>query len=283
MLSYEKLREFEIRDIPETLTPRRAALYALSCGLGADPLDQHQLDFVELHRPLKVLPSMPVALGFTPGIFGDPALGIDTVRMVHGEEYVELFAPLPATGKVLGKTRLVDVVDKGKDRGAVLTIERRILDRADERLLAIVTSTVFLRGDGGFGGPAGTVATLPVMPETSPEIILDLPTRPEQALFYRLNGDENPLHADPEFARRAGFPRPILHGLCTFGVVTHALLKGLCDYEPGRLRKFGCRFTAPVYPGETLRTEIWHDGSFRARVVERDTVVVNYGSVVLTA
>ena len=118
---------------------------------------------------------------------------------------------------------------------------------------------------------------------TPPDASIDLPTRPEQALYYRLNGDDNPLHSDPEIAARAGFPRPILHGLCTLGVVCHALVRTLCGYEAARLRQMDLRFSAPVFPGETIRTEIWREGgAFRARVVERDVVVVNNGRVVLS-
>ena len=119
------------------------------------------------------------------------------------------------------------------------------------------------------------------MPTHEPDLVVDLPTRPEQALYYRLNGDDNPLHSDPRAAARAGFPRPILHGLCTMGVVCHALLRALGEYDAGAMRDVRLRFASPVYPGETVRTEMWRDGSVRARVIERDTVVVNNGMVVL--
>jgi acyl dehydratase len=175
---------------------------------------------------------------------------------------------------------VASLVDKGEGRGALMVTEREVIDAATGDILALATATVFLRGDGGFGGPSGPVAPPHKMPEGAPDLAIDLPTRPEQALYYRLNGDDNPLHADPAFAARAGFPRPILHGLCTFGVVAHALVRGLCGGEPGRIKKFGCRFSAPVFPGETIRTEIWRDGSFRALVVERDVVVVNHGFAV---
>jgi acyl dehydratase len=118
------------------------------------------------------------------------------------------------------------------------------------------------------------------MPDGQPDIVIDLPTRPEQALYYRLNGDDNPLHADPEVAKRAGYARPILHGLCTLGVITHALLQGLGNYDAERFKELSLRFSAPVYPGETIRTQIWKNGAFRARVVERDSIVVNNGKVV---
>jgi acyl dehydratase len=119
-------------------------------------------------------------------------------------------------------------------------------------------------------------------PEGVADHVVDLPTRPEQALYYRLNGDDNPLHADPVVAAKAGFARPILHGLCTLGVVTHAVLRALCGYDTRRLKALDLRFSAPVYPGETIRTEIWNDGGFRARVVERDVIVVNNGKVLVS-
>lgn len=280
-INYDHLINYKIPDVHQTLTKRDTAFYALSCGLGADPMDESQLDYVDFHRDLLVLPSMPVVLGY-PGLFmSDPATGIDAVKVVHGEQAVEILAPLPAQGALIGRNRIAALIDKGKDRGALMVTEREIIDAVTGKLLAVSTATAFLRGDGGFGGPSGPVTPPHKMPETVPDFAIDLPTRPEQALYYRLNGDENPLHADPGFAARAGFARPILHGLCTFGVVTHALVRGLSEGDPTRVKKFGCRFSSPVFPGETIRTEIWRDGSFRARVVERDVVVVNHGFAVL--
>ena len=139
-------------------------------------------------------------------------------------------------------------------------------------------ATTFLRGDGGFGGVAGGAPAPHPMPAGAAEVVMDLVTRPEQALYYRLNGDDNPLHSDPAVAARAGFARPILHGLCTLGVVTHGLLRAR-GYA-GALRRLQLRFSAPVFPGETIRTEIWADGSFRARVTERDAVVIDHGLAV---
>jgi acyl dehydratase len=146
--------------------------------------------------------------------------------------------------------------------------------------LATLGQTTFLRGDGGFGGPDGPVRKPAPEPEGAPEIVLDLPTRPEMALLYRLNGDHNPLHSDPGIAAKAGFPRPILHGLATFGVVGRALLRAVCGNDPARFGRMDCRFSAPVFPGETIRTEIWPTeggAAFRARVVERDKIVVSNG------
>ena len=146
-------------------------------------------------------------------------------------------------------------------------------------MLATCRATVVLRGDGGFGGAAGPVRPVHPAPTGTPDLAVDLPTRPEQALLYRLNGDDNPLHSDPAAAAAAGFPRPILHGLCTLGVVGHALLRGLAGYDASRVRSLALRFSAPVFPGETVRTEMWRSGAFRARVLERDAVVVNNGYV----
>jgi acyl dehydratase len=141
-----------------------------------------------------------------------------------------------------------------------------------------------MRGDGGFGGPAGPTPEPHRLPEEPPHLSLDLPTLPQAALIYRLSGDYNPLHADPKIAAAAGFARPILHGLCTFGIASRAIVKACCGNDPDKLRKIQVRFSAPVFPGETIRTEIWRDGltmSFRARAVERDTVVLNNGLAVL--
>ncbi|OYV62696.1 MAG: 3-alpha,7-alpha,12-alpha-trihydroxy-5-beta-cholest-24-enoyl-CoA hydratase [Acidocella sp. 21-58-7] len=277
-IHYETLMNLQIPEVRQTISKRDAALYALSCGLGADPMDEAQLDYVDFDRTMKILPSMPVILGYPTGFIADPRTGIDHVKVVHGEQMVALFAPLLLGQEVIGRNRIASLIDKGEGRGALMVMEREITDAKTGVHLATTTATIFLRGDGGFGGPAtGTTPILPKTPDGPPDITIDLPTRPEQALYYRFNGDDNPLHAAPKFAARAGFPRPILHGLCTFGVTTHALLKAISNYNPTHLTKLGCRFSAPVFPGETIRTEIWHTGHFRARAVERDIVVVGNG------
>ena len=278
MIDYERLMAYPIPEVRQHLTTRDTILYALSVGLGADPMDTRQLNFVDHHRTLVAMPSLALVLAH-PGFWVKGDTGIDAVRVVHGEQSVTLHGALPTEGEIIGRTRVTGLVDKGEGRGALMYTQKEVLDGAG-RLLATADSTTFMRGDGGFGGPAGPVKPPHPAPEGAPDIVVDLPTRPEQALYYRLNGDDNPLHADPSFAARAGFPRPILHGLCTMGVVVHALLRALCGYDPAALRSVGLRFSAPVFPGETIRTEIWRDGGFRARVVERDSIVVNNGRVV---
>jgi acyl dehydratase len=242
-------------------------------------MDEQQLDF--LYEPrLKVMPSMPVVLG-APGFWSrNPDTGMDWVKIVHGEQGLILHKPLPTEGEIIGRSRVTGLVDRGEGKGALMYSERQVIDAKTGDLLATLTSTSFLRGDGGFGGPSGPVKQPHAEPDRAPDITLDLATRPEQALIYRLNTDLNPLHIDPKIAAAAGFPRPILHGLCTFGTVCHALLKTLCNYDTSRFGKMDLRFSSPVYPGETIRTEIWHEAggaAFRARVVERDKVVVSNG------
>jgi len=278
-ITYDALMNHHLPDVRQHVTPRDAILYALSVGIGQDPMDTRQLDFVDQHRALRALPTMAVVLA-QPGFWlANPATGVDAVQLVHGEQGIMLHQPLPTAGVITGRTRVTGLVDKGPGRGALLYTEKLLTDDAGT-LLATLTATVFLRGDGGFGGPAGPVRPPHPMPDGPPDWTMDLPTRPEQALLYRLNGDDNPLHADPAVAARAGFPRPILHGLCTLGVVGHALLARLGSYDPARFQELHLRFTAPVFPGETIRTEGWTGGAFRAHAVERDVVVVNNGRAV---
>lgn len=275
----ERLLAWPIPEIRQRLSPRETMLYALSVGLGQNPMEEAELRFV-FERGLLALPSMAVVLGYPGFWLGDPATGVDAVRLVHGEQSVVLHRPLPVEGEIIGRSRVTQVIDRGAGKGALLYSEREISLAGTGERLATVWQSTFLRGDGGFGGPSGPVRAPHPEPERAPDLALDLATRPEQALLYRLNGDMNPLHADPALAARAGFARPILHGLCTYGVVAHALLKALCGYDPAHFGRMDLRFSAPVFPGETIRTEIWHEpggAAFRARVLERERVVVSNG------
>ena len=278
-LDPEKLLALDIPDVEHTYGPKDCILYALGLGLGQDPTDEQQLAFV-YEKHLKVLPTFPVVQGYSAYTFRRPELGITWTHVVHGEHAVRLHAPIAPEGTVIGRSRILDVIDKGAGKGALIYSERRILDKTDGRLLATINQTTFCRADGGFGGAKREAPAPHALPERAPDLSCDLPTRPETALIYRLSGDVNPLHAEPTFAREAGYPRPILHGLATFGVAGHALLKTLCNYDPARLTAMAGRFSAPVFPGETIRTEIWRDGdvvSFRARALERDVIAINNG------
>jgi acyl dehydratase len=204
--------------------------------------------------------------------------------VLHGEQGLVLHKPLPAEGAVVGRSRVTEIVDKGPGKGAWLFSERDVVTQESGELLCTLSASTMLRGEGGFGGPPGQVREPHPVPAGSPDSVVDLPTLPQAALIYRLSGDYNPLHADPKVAAEAGFPRPILHGLCTFGVAGRAVLKTCCDNDQTKLKSLDVRFSAPVFPGETIRTEIWRDAevvSFRSRVIERDTIVLNNGRAVL--
>ena len=278
-INYEKLLALKIPDAEHTYTDKDTMLYALGVGLGHDPLDLKQLDFV-YEKNLKALPTFAAVLGY-PGFWvRDLDTGIDWVKGVHGEHRVELHKPLAPKGTLVGRSRVVEIVDKGPGKGALIYSERKLSDKATGELLATINQTSFARGDGGFGGPQRPTPAPHAIPDRAPDAVCDLPTRPEMALLYRWNADMNPLHADPAIAKKAGYPKPILHGLATFGVAGHAILKTMCGYDPARFKSIAGRFSSPVFPGETIRTEMWRDGavlSFRARLAERDVVVLNNG------
>jgi acyl dehydratase len=276
---YEKLMALEVPPAEQSYGTKDCILYALGIGLGHDPMNEDELAFV-YEKNLKVLPTMGTVLGH-PGFWArERDTGIDWLKIVNGEQGITLHRPLAKEGTVVGRLRIVEVIDKGRGKGALVLSERKVTDKATGEPVATVTQTTFCRADGGFGGPPRQAPAPHPIPERMPDTVCDLATRPEAALIYRLSGDRNPLHADPAVAKQAGYPRPIMHGLGNFGVAGRALLKTFCGYEPQKLIALACRFSAPVFPGETLRTEMWRDGSivsFRSRVVERDVVAVNNG------
>ncbi|NYI23626.1 MaoC family dehydratase [Sphingobium indicum] len=262
-------------------TARDTILYALGVGVGQDPGDRSELPFV-YEKGLRALPTMSVVLAY-PGFWQmDPIYGIDWKRLLHGEQSVTLHAPLPVEGEVRGVSTIDMIVDKGADKGALLYSSRRIYDSAD-MLLATVRQVSFLRGDGGCGGPGGQPIPPHPIPERPSDATATLQTRPEQALLYRLSGDYNPLHLDPAVAAEAGLPRPILHGLCTFGVAGRGVLKLLCGNDSGRLKRLDCRFTAPTFPGDAIRVSVWREGpgraAFQADVPDRNVLALNNGYV----
>lgn len=274
----DKLVALAFPDTERSYSEKDVMLYALGIGLGQNPVDRRELAFV-YEKNLKVLPTFPVVLGFEPFLLRDYDTGVDYSLTVHGEEHLTLHS-LPATsGTIVARHRIRDVIDKGLGKGALLLMERAIFDKATGEPIATIRQTVFCRGDGGFGAVRPSPPVHPI-PDRAPDFVCDLATRPEMALIYRLLADTNPLHADPDVAKAAGFERPILQGLGTFGVAGHALLRTVCDYDPSRVRSMAGRFSAPVYPGETIRTEMWQEDdvvSFRVRVIERDVIALNNG------
>ena len=288
MIDYHKTKAWHSGDVRHAYSTRDTILYALGLGAGQDPLDPDELRLT-YEKNLVALPTMAAVLA-SPGFWmrERKELGIDFFKLVHGEQRVTILQPLPAAGAVIGNSRVTRIVDKGEGKGAVMTVEKQLRDEASGQPLAVSEQTLFLRGDGGFSkhGGGDTPGPAPAaMPETAPEFSIELPTRPEAALLYRLSGDINPLHADPEFAAKAGFPKPILHGLATYGAACRGIVKLLCGGDPQRLKSFSARLTSPVFPGETLRLEAWrlseHEAAFRCRVPARDVIVLANGSAAL--
>ncbi len=276
-IDYPGILALELPSKEQSYGAREVMLYALGIGMGADPMDREALRFT-YEKDLEVMPTMATVLGWDDRYQGK--LGVNRVMVVHGEQRLEVHTPLPPEATVISRLKVRDVFDKGADKGAVIMIEKTLHDKESEVHYCTLLSTVFARGDGGFDGPKGAPPPLPAVPDREPDAVCDSATEPGAALIYRLSGDRNPLHCDPDFAAAAGFPRPILHGLCTYGVAAHAVLKSFCDYRPERLSGFATRFSAPVFPGETIRTEMWRgDGQvqFRARALERDIMVLNRG------
>jgi acyl dehydratase len=278
-INYDALINWKIPEVEQRLTKRDTMLYALGVGLGADPCDANQLRFV-YEQNLQALPTMAIILGYPGPWFAHSDTGVTRNRVVHGEEAFTIHKPLPVEGDIVGINKVVGVFDKGKDKGALLLTECTVNDKATGDTFCTLTHTVFCRADGGFGGPPRPATPPHPLPDTPPDAVCDLPTLPQAALIYRLSGDYNPLHADPAYAQKAGFKMPILHGRCTFSIAGHAILKTCCDYDPARFKSMAGRFSAPVYPGETIRTEIWRHGngvSFRSTVPARGVTVLNNG------
>jgi acyl dehydratase len=204
-----------------------------------------------------------------------PGIDIELSKVLHASEQVTAPAPLPPSGSAKAVTRFTDIWDKGK--AAVIWSETRVT-APDGTLLWTQRRSIFARGEGGFGGDRGS-STSTAAPDRAPDLELDIPVLPQQALLYRLCGDRNPLHSDPEFAAAAGFPRPILHGLCTYGMTCKALTDAVLDGDAGAVGSYGARFTGVAYPGETLKAAVWkEDGRLLATV----TAPARENAVVLT-
>ncbi|GGK59886.1 MaoC/PaaZ C-terminal domain-containing protein [Nocardia camponoti] len=253
-------------------------LYHLGIGAGARPLDPTELRYLADETPC-VLPTFATVaptLGETEAPKVQfPGIDIDLANVVHGHQEVVVHRPIPATGKASSTGRISELWDKGAN--AVIVQEQTVVDEDGEPLWT-ARSSIFARGEGGFGGERGPSAKTE-LPDRAPDAELLTPTLPQQALLYRLCGDRNPLHSDPEFAAKAGFPAPILHGLCTYGVVAKAMTDAFVDGDPARVAAFRARFAGVLYPGETLRTRVWQDGNELTAVV---TVVEREDAPVLS-
>ena len=278
-MNLEKVLARQFPALEHTISPRDCMLYALGLGIGSRPDASEDLQF-SYEDGLKVFPAMVNVIAHPGAWTKEPELGIDWVRILHGEQSFTIHAPLMPGRTYVGGYRVVDVIDKGADKGAMLYLQKTLADKETGTVVSTVMSTYVLRGDGGCGSTSTAAPAMRSVPGRPADDSISLGTLPQAALLYRLSGDYNPIHASPEIARKAGFDKPILHGLCTLGVATRALLQGVCNDEPERLRSVNLRFTSPVYPGETLLTELWNESggvSFRTTAVERKLVVLNNG------
>lgn len=283
-INYEQLVSMKNLGQRYSYGDREAMLYAYAIGMGADPLDEKELAFLNeataTGRPLNVVPTFTsvAAWGARPG-----EMNLNRVMVVDGERDITFHKPLATAADIIADSSVLAVFDKGNDKGAVIR-HQTVLKSAGSEPLATIVASVFARGDGGFGGPSEGQPEPHQIPARAPDLTLDIPTRPDQALIYRLCGDRNPLHSDPEFAKRAGFPRPILHGMCTYGITCRGVLQTYADYDPTAFKRHAARFSSPVYPGETVTLELWRDGdviSFEAKVKARGTTVVKNGMTLL--
>jgi acyl dehydratase len=265
-----------------SFSDRDAILYALCTGLGADPMSERALPFV-YEKHLKALPTLPTALAWV----AEPtfaALGADPVTALHGEQKIELHRTIAIPLKLKVQGSVVEVYDKGPNRGAIIVTRHVLSDAGDGGKVATLTTTCFARAEGGCGGSLDAPPKPHTVPGRLPDHSIDIATSPDLALQYRLTGDRNPIHAEPEIARQAGFARPLLHGLCTFGISCRAVLQIYADFDPAQIASHQARFAAPVYPGETLTLDLWRDGavvSFEARVAARSAAVLRNGKSVL--
>ncbi|OBG35081.1 MaoC/PaaZ C-terminal domain-containing protein [Mycolicibacter heraklionensis] len=249
----------EFGQVEFSWTATNVQLYNLALGAGSDPMDPRELSYVVDGKP-QVLPTFGcVAASFNevdPPKVSWPGIEIDLAKILHASEKVTVPAPLPPSGSARAISRIVEVWDKGK--AAVVVLETSVT-ATDGTPLWTQHRSIFARGEGGFGGERGP-STATELPDRAPDFEVDIPVAPQQALLYRLCGDRNPLHSDPAFAAAAGFDRPILHGLCTYGMTCKAAVDTVLDGDAGAVRSFGARFAGVVFPGETLRARLWKDG-----------------------
>ena len=280
-IDYDKIMSLETKNQKFSYTDRETMLYGLGVGFGKDPLNNEELKFV-YERDLKTSPSMATVISWGAGNMRES--GINYLLVLHGEQRLKMYEPLPFAADILVDSSVKGVFDKGKEKGALIITETDIKLKESEKLLCTLSSTTFARGDGGFGGPSDGAPEPHKIPDRNSDDEFFADTEPNQALIYRLSGDRNPLHSDPEIAKAAGFDAPILHGLCTYGTACRTIISNVCNYDSTLIEEFNVRFSSPVYPGEKISTEIWKDDnviSFRCWVRDRNVMVLNNGKCVL--
>ncbi len=275
-INYDEIMSMTSENVEISYSDKDSILYSLGVGLGNDPMNMAELKYVYENSQV-ALPSM--ATNFQ---YHSPLLlkaNINFILVVHGEQKLSFSNPLPVSGDFISNAKVIGCYDKGAGKGAIIDVETTINLKKDNTEICKLVSTTFARGDGGFGGPESPKSEI-FRPEGDPDFVHEIKTKPDQALIFRLSGDYNPLHSDPNFAKTAGFEKPILHGMCTYGIACRSLVESVCEGDSKRLKKFDCRFSSPVYPGETIVTEMWKNGSkvyYQSKVKEREKIVIKNG------
>ncbi|MEM9173059.1 MAG: MaoC/PaaZ C-terminal domain-containing protein [Pseudomonadota bacterium] len=276
-VSVARLSQLKQQDLAFDWQASQSSFYATSVGMGREQSDRLSLAYTNDNSEQRVVPTMACVMSVN--VFDQP-YGWQLSQMLHGEQRLQVHRPLSPSVRLVADFSVSHIHDKGPDKPAILMTTTHVRDRDNQAPLFTAVSTLVARADGGFGGPQDELPTLAPVPTRSPDLEHTAQTRPEQASLYRHNGDHNPLHFDPAVARAAGFDRPILHGLCTYGFACSAILKTVCQYDNTLIRQFDARFSAPVYPGDTIVTQMWQSAdivAFRCVVPERDQVVLDRG------
>ena len=279
-INYDEIMNLTSENVEISYSDKDSILYSLGIGLGNDPMNLNELKYV-YENSQSVLPSM--ATNFQ---YHSPLLlktNINFIMVVHGEQRLSVTNALPVSGDFIANAKVIGCYDKGPARGAIIEVETTVKNKKNNEEICKLVSTTFARGDGGFGGPDSPKKEI-FIPDGEPDYISEVSTKPDQALIFRLSGDYNPLHSDPNFAKAAGFEKPILHGMCTYGIACRSLVNEICENDASKLKRFDCRFSSPVYPGETIITEMWKKDKmiyFNSKVKERDKLVLKNGVSVI--
>ena len=275
-INYDEIMNLTSENVEISYSDKDSILYSLGIGLGNDPMNLNELKYV-YENSQSVLPSM--ATNFQ---YHSPLLlktNINFIMVVHGEQRLSITNALPVSGDFIANAKIIGCYDKGPARGAIIEVETTVKNKKNNEEICKLVSTTFARGDGGFGGPDTPKKEI-FIPDTEPDYVSEVSTKPDQALIFRLSGDYNPLHSDPNFAKAAGFEKPILHGMCTYGIACRSIVNEICENDASKLKRFDCRFSSPVYPGETIITEMWKKDKmiyFNSKVKERDKLVLKNG------
>ena len=279
-INYDEIMNLTSENVEISYSDKDSILYSLGIGLGNDPMNLNELKYV-YENSQSVLPSM--ATNFQ---YHSPLLlktNINFIMVVHGEQRLSITNALPISGDFIANAKVIGCYDKGPARGAIIEVETTVKNKKNNEEICKLVSTTFARGDGGFGGPDSPKKEI-FIPDGEPDYVSEVSTKPDQALIFRLSGDYNPLHSDPNFAKAAGFEKPILHGMCTYGIACRSLVNEICENDASKLKRFDCRFSSPVYPGETIVTEMWKNDKmiyFNSKVKERDKLVLKNGVSVI--